>query len=181
MATLRAPRRARARSLFLSIFPLSSASFRAPFSATFACACACSWVVPSVAHAQVNTEPFRKRIKETGYSFFLQGTFDGHTGNTYGLTADGLIGGGVSKGRSLAFALASVDYSKLNGTLGEDKSFAHVRYDYTIVKHVSWEAFVQEQSDVFQLIKTRDLVGTGPRFAIYDDPHFGLFLGIAYM
>jgi hypothetical protein len=160
-------RRARVRSVLLGVSFVS------------ACACACS--VSSRARAQVNTEPFRKRIKETGYSFFLQGTFDGHTGNTYGLTADGLIGGGLASGRSLAFTLASVDYSKLNGTLGVDKSFAHIRYDYTIVKHVSWEAFIQEQSDVFQLIKTRDLVGTGPRFAIWDDPHFGLFLGIAYM
>ena len=136
---------------------------------------------PTVARAQVNTEPFRKRIKETGYSFFLQGTFDGHTGNTSGLTADGLVGAGVAHGKHLAFAFASVDYSKLNEALGVDKSFAHARYDYAITKRVSWEAFVQEQSDVFQLIKTRDLIGTGPRFALYDDAHFGLFLGIAYM
>jgi hypothetical protein len=130
---------------------------------------------PKTARAQVNTEPFRKRIKETGYSFFLQGTFDGHTGNTSGVTADGLVG------KHLAFAFASIDYSKINQALGVDKSFVHARYDYAITKRVSWEAFVQEQSDVFQLIKTRDLIGTGPRFALYEDAHFGLFLGIAYM
>jgi hypothetical protein len=138
-------------------------------------------LVPTVVHAQVNTEPFRKRIKQAGYSFFLQGTLDGHTGNSSGLTADGLVGAGVARDRHLAFAFASADYSKINQTLGVDKSFVHARYDFTITKRVSWEAFVQEQSDVFQLIKTRDLIGTGPRFAIYDDPHFGLFLGIAYM
>jgi|CZKU01.1.fsa_nt_gi hypothetical protein len=138
-------------------------------------------LLPSIAHAQVNTEPFRKRIKETGYSFILQGTFDGHTGNTQGLTADGLVGGGLASGRHLAFAFASIDYSKLNQTLGVDKSFVHARYDYAITRRVSWEVFVQEQSDVFQLIKTRDLIGTGPRFAIYDDPHLGIFLGVAYM
>src|SRR5580704_3788872 len=43
---------------------------------------------PAPARAQVNTEVFRKRIKAKGYSFFLQGTFDGHTGNTQGATAD---------------------------------------------------------------------------------------------
>jgi hypothetical protein len=133
------------------------------------------------ARAQVNTEPFRAKIKHTGYSFFLQGTFDGHTGNTYGLTADGLVGAGVSRGRNLVFAIASVDYSKLNGALGVDKSFAHLRYDYAIRSWVSWEAFAQAQSDVFELIKIRDLVGVGPRFALYDDPHFALFFGVAYM
>ena len=137
--------------------------------------------LPSAADAQVNTEPFRKRIKETGVSFFLQGTFDGHTGNTHGLTADGLVGAGLARGRHLAFAFASADYSKFNGTLGVDKSFAHARYDYTLAKWVSLEAFVQAQSDAFQRVKTRGLIGIGPRFTLYDDPHFALFLGVAYM
>jgi hypothetical protein len=133
------------------------------------------------ASAQVNTEPFRKRIKQKGGSFFLQGTFDGNTGNTQGLTADGLIGGGFARGHHLAFAFASADYSKLNGTLGVDKSFAHGRYDYSILPWLSWELFVQVQSDVFQRIKNRDLLGTGPRFTLYEDPHFGMFSGVAYM
>lgn len=137
--------------------------------------------LPAPARAQVNTEPFRKRIKSRGYSFFLQGTFDGHTGNTEGVTADGLAGLGFAGGRHLAFAFASVDYSKLNEVIGVDKSFAHARYDYAIGRFVSWEAFVQTQSDVFQLIKIRDLIGTGPRLTLYDDGQFGLFLGVGAM
>jgi hypothetical protein len=136
---------------------------------------------PVPAHGQVNTEPFRKRIKQKGVSFFVQGTVDGNTGNTQGLTADGLIGGGFARGHHLVFALASSDYSKLNGTLGVDKSFAHVRYDYAIFPWLSWEVFIQAQSDVFQRIKDRDLLGTGPRFTLYEDPHLGMFLGVAYM
>jgi hypothetical protein len=100
------------------------------------------------ARAQVNTESMRKRIKLHGASLILEGTFDGHTGNTQGLTADGLVGGGLATGPHLAFAFASADYSKLNGTLGVDKSFAHVRYNYEILPGSWWEAFVQAQSDV---------------------------------
>jgi len=137
--------------------------------------------LPVSARAQVNTEPFRKRIKAKGYSFFLQGSFDGHTGNTQGATADGLIGAGVAGGRHLAFAFASIDYSKINEVVGVEKSFAHARYDYEITRAVSWEFFVQAQSDLFQLIKIRDLVGTGPRFTLYDDGRFGLFLGVGAM
>ncbi len=144
-------------------------------ASAFAVAIFASLVSPVPVHAQVNTEPFRKRIKSTGYSFFLQGTLDGHTGNTEGLTADGLIGAGVAGGRHLAFVFASVDYSKLNEVVGVEKSFAHVRYDYEIAGAVSWEFFAQAQSDHFQLIKIRDLVGTGPRFTLYDDARIGLF------
>jgi hypothetical protein len=140
-----------------------------------------SLALSTPAGAQVNTEPFRKRIKSKGYSFFLQGTFDGHTGNTRGATADGLVGTGFSGGRHLAFAFASIDYSKLNEVVGVDKSFAHVRYDYEVTRALSWEAFVQAQSDVFQLIKIRDLIGTGPRFTLYDDGRFSLYLGVGAM
>jgi hypothetical protein len=133
------------------------------------------------ARAQVNTEVLRKRIKDKGASFTLEGTFDGRTGNTYGLSADGLIGGGFAVGPNRAFAFASADYTRLNGALSVDKSFAHVRYDYELRPDTWWEAFVQAQSDYFQLLKIRNLVGSGPRFAAYQDKQLGLFVGFAYM
>jgi hypothetical protein len=138
-------------------------------------------LVSSDTAAQVNTEVLRKRIKQKGISFVLEGTFDGHTGNTSGLTADGLIGGGVASGRHLAFAFASADYSKLNGTLGIDKSFAHARYNFEIGPSLRWELFVQAQSDSLQLLEARNLVGTGPRFTLFEDKHIGIFLGVAYV
>jgi hypothetical protein len=131
--------------------------------------------------AQVNTEPLRKRIKQKGFSFILEGTFDGRTGNTRGVTANGLIGGGVATGDHLAFAFGRVDYSKLNGTLGVDKTFAHVRYNYEVARWAWAELFAQAQSDVFQRIKIRNLFGAGPRIALYEDNQLGLFLGVAYM
>jgi len=137
--------------------------------------------VVAPARAQVNTEPFRKRIRSKGVSFILQGTFDGHTGNTQGLTADGLVGLGFASGRHLAFGFGSIDYSRLNGTLGVDKSFVHLRYDYELVRFAWAEAFAQTQSDVFQRIKERDLFGAGPRVALYKDDELGVYLGVAYM
>lgn len=133
------------------------------------------------ASAQVNTEILRARIHDKGMSLVLQGTFDGNTGNTTGLTADGLLGGGFASGRHLAFAFGSADYSKLNGTLGVDKSFAHARYDYEIEPWLWWEAFAQAQSDHFQRIEIRQLLGTGPRFGLYRDKLLGVYLGVAYM
>lgn len=150
----------------------------------------CPWVVPAIAAlglvapramAQVNTEVLRKRINTTGYTFILEGAFDGRTGNTQGLTADGLIGGGASFGAHMVFAFASADYTRLNGTLGVDKSFAHLRYDYRVSPVVSWEAFAQAQSDALQALQIRNLVGTGPRFGVYQDRQLGLFLGASLM
>ncbi len=135
----------------------------------------------SAASAQVNTETLRTRIHEQGTTLLLQGTLDGHTGNTSGLAADGLLGGGFGSGRHLAFAFASTDYSKLNGSLGVDKSFAHARYDYEIARWLWWEVFAQAQSDHFQRIEIRQLLGAGPRLALYRDEQLGVFLGIAYM
>ncbi|HEX8795990.1 MAG TPA: DUF481 domain-containing protein [Polyangiaceae bacterium] len=134
-----------------------------------------------VANAQVNTEILRARIHDQGTSLVLQGTLDGHTGNTSGLTADGLLGAGFASGPHLTFAFASADYSKLNGTLGVDKSFAHARYDYEFLPWLWWEAFAQAQSDHFQRIEIRQLLGTGPRFGLYRDEQIGIYLGVAYM
>jgi hypothetical protein len=138
-------------------------------------------LVSSSAQGQVNTEVLRKRIKEKGVTFILEGTFDGRTGNAYGVTADGLIGGGFAVSRHEIFAFATADYARLNGTLGVDKSFAHVRYDYRLLPNVWWEVFGQAQSDVFQALQIRNLLGTGPRFGIYEDKWFGLYLGLSCM
>jgi hypothetical protein len=133
------------------------------------------------ARAQVNTEPLRDKIHEKGLSGLLQATLDGHTGNTEGVTADALIGGGAASGRHLAFAFASADYARLNGTLGVDKSFAHVRYVYELEPSLWWEVYAQAQRDVFQRIRIRDLAGSGPRLALLRDPQFNLYLGVSYL
>jgi hypothetical protein len=148
------------------------------FAFALAAAAVCS---AESARAQVNTEPLRKRIRQKGTSFILEGTFDGHTGNTQGVTADGLVGLGFATGRHLAFGFASADYSKLNGTLGVDKSFAHARYDCELLPWGWWELFAQAQSDHFQRIALRNIFGAGPRVALYEDKQIGLFLGVAYM
>ena len=133
------------------------------------------------AAAQVNTEPLRDKIHATGLSGVLQGTLDGHTGNTNGVTADGLIGGGFATGPHLMFAFGSVDYSRLNESLGIDKSFAHLRYNFEVADWVWWEVLAQAQSDYFQRIEVRNLLGTGARFRVLGDTQVNLFLGVAYL
>jgi len=73
------------------------------FAQTIAIAGVLAWMVmvaPEV-RAQVNTELLRARIHDKGMSLVLQGTFDGHTGNTSGLTAAGFDARVVKRTRRL--------------------------------------------------------------------------------
>ena len=62
-----------------------------------------------------------------------------------------------------------------------DKSFAHVRYNYELADWLWWEVFAQAQSDYFQRIEVRDLLGTGARVCLIRDTQFHLYLGVAYL
>jgi putative salt-induced outer membrane protein YdiY len=136
------------------------------------------------ARAQVNTENLRKRIKVVGYSLIVEGTLTSDTGNTTGVSVGAGLGGGWAGGPHLAFAYARVDYTKYNGATSVDKSFAHARYNYEFEKWLWGEFFVQAQSDAFQRLDLRNLVGVGPRVRVLHGllpKDFDVFLGTAYM
>jgi hypothetical protein len=133
------------------------------------------------ARAQVNTETLRKRIKTSGYSLIVEGSLTGDTGNTEGVQAGGGLGGGWASGRHLVFLYGRVDYSRFNHTTQVAKTFAHARYVYEIIPGVWGELFAQAQSDQFQRIKLRNLVGVGPRLRLLHADTFDTFLGTAYM
>src|SRR5580658_8747587 len=111
------------------------------------------------ASAQVNTENLRKRIKVLGYSIIVEGSVTGDTGNTEGIAVGAGLGGGYASGRHLVFAYTRADYTRYNGATSVDKTFAHVRYDYEIEPWLWGEAFAQAQSDAFQRLDLRNLVG----------------------
>jgi len=136
---------------------------------------------PASASAQVNTEPLRKRIKLTGYSLIVEGTLTGDTGNTQGIQAGGGLGAGLASMPHLAFVYARADYSRFNGTTQVSKTFAHARYNYEFTEWLWGELFAQAQSDQFQRLKLRNLVGFGPRFRVLHADTFDVFVGSAYM
>ena len=153
---------------------------------------------PGIAHAQVNTENLRKKIKTTGYSFIADGSLTGDTGNTQGIAVGGGLGGGWAHERHLLFAYARADYMKYGGVASVNKTFAHARYNYEFLRYVWGEIFAQAQSDAFQRLDLRNLFGLGPRFrvahALVGDgvpvvhhgvrgaqENFDVFVGTAYM
>jgi hypothetical protein len=61
--------------------------------------------------------------------------------------------------------------------------FQHLRYNYKIKNHFTWEAFGQIQQNQIQLIRLRSLLGTGLRYRLFRK-HEGktrAYLGLAFM
>jgi hypothetical protein len=158
---------------------------RISFAASLALTCAAAATTfGRAAQAQVNTENLRKRIKVVGYSFILEGSLTGDTGNSEGISVGGGLGGGWAHEPHLLFAYARFDYTKYNGATSVDKTFAHLRYNYEFAHWLWGEAFAQAQSDAFQKLDLRNLFGIGPRFRVLHDvipKDFDVFLGTAYM
>lgn len=63
----------------------------------------------------------------------------------------------------------------------EDNQFIHLRYNRTLTKYLTWEAFAQGQFNEVELINLRILAGTGPRFRILKKEKGYIYLGIMYM
>jgi hypothetical protein len=111
----------------------------------------------------VNTETLRKRIKVAGYSAIVEESVTGDVGNTQGISVGAGLGGGWARAPHLFFAYARLDYAKYAGVVSVDKTFAHARYDYEVLPWLWAEAFAQAQTDAFQRLDVRNLVGAGPR------------------
>lgn len=133
------------------------------------------------ASAQVNTEPLRKKLKAKGWSVTLQGSLDGRAGNTKGLDAAAAGGVGFATGPHLGFLFGNAELARYNDTTSINNSFLHARYNYEILPWLWGEVFGQLQSDEFQRILLRDLVGAGPRFGLYQSKELDVYVGTGYM
>lgn len=68
------------------------------------------------------------------------------------------------------------DKSKL-----QDDGFFHMRYGRFLRERLTWEGFTQLQHNRQLRIDLRWLIGTGPRFALYNKPKQRIFFGAMYM
>ncbi len=63
-----------------------------------------------------------------------------------------------------------------------NSGFLHFRYNYKMKKNwIRWEAFTQVQFNKVNGIRTRFLLGTGPRFKLVNIQKFRTYLGTLYM
>lgn len=68
--------------------------------------------------------------------------------------------------KSLYLILANYGFLKTTDKKLIDNAFFHFRYNYKLNRTVRWEAFTQVQNNIITRIKSRFLLGTGPRFKI---------------
>ncbi len=68
--------------------------------------------------------------------------------------------------KSLYLILANYGFLKGAGNKFVDNTFLHLRYNYKLNSLIRWEVFTQYQKNVITKIKSRYLMGTGPRFKI---------------
>lgn len=79
--------------------------------------------------------------------------------------------------------LLFLNYSRLqtNNSRILDDGYAHLRYNRILRERLVWEVFGQAQYNERIQIFFRGLLGTGPRFLVFDDENYAVYAGMAYM
>ncbi|MFO0757053.1 MAG: DUF481 domain-containing protein [Byssovorax sp.] len=153
-----------------------------PFTLALATITTAFSLLPCAAHAQVNIETLRTEIKQNPLFGSVDASFTGRLGNTQGVVAGASVFGGLNFAeRHLLFLKGQGDYAAFGGTPSVSKSFAHLRYNLTILPWLVGEAFAQVQQDKFQRLQFRNVEGIGPRFGLVQMDDFELYYGTSYM
>lgn len=132
-------------------------------------------------HAQVNVEPLRQQLKQDGWGGRAQASVSTYAGNTEGVILGSAAFVGARGERNIGYAVLNGDYARLNEAVSVAKWFAHTRYNYELLSYFWWEVYGQIESDRFRRVARRELVGTGPRFALLQTDEVELFYGLSYM
>jgi hypothetical protein len=77
--------------------------------------------------------------------------------------------------------LNDISFVKAGSTDFINSGYQHFRYSYKVNKRITWETFVQGQYNAILKIKSRLLVGCGPRFRIIKREDFKMYVACLYM
>ncbi len=83
--------------------------------------------------------------------------------------------------RSIYLFLVNYALLKGEGKTFQNNLFYHFRYNYKVNNYLRWEAFTQMQQNNIAGIKSRFLVGTGPRFKLSGTDKLALYASTAVM
>ena len=83
--------------------------------------------------------------------------------------------------KSTWFLIHDMNFKEVNGSAIVNKSTQHLRFSHQLSSKISYEAFIQSQTDKISAIKLRALIGTGLRFNLYNSEKFNLFNGATVM
>lgn len=136
--------------------------------------------VTASARAQVNTERMRA-LDADGVAAEVDGDVALQSGNAdvfevgLGLRVD------ARKGRNYTFLVGRVRYGEKDGDAFRNRSFAHLRYNRTLVPWLVGESFAQVERDGFAQLQLRTLGGVGLRVRYLDTETVKVFQGTTPM
>lgn len=136
----------------------------------------------SISNAQIiNTERMRINAADEGWSGTVSLSAD-VIQNVRQSTRLGLLTGAeYLKKRSRFLILANYKLNRIDGAVGQNQGYGHIRYGYDLNKKWIAEAFTQTQFNAVQLLRLRALQGAGLRLQIADSDTFRCFIGSLYM
>lgn len=81
------------------------------------------------------------------------------------------------RNRHLFLLLNSISFMRVEGDNLINNGFQHLRYNYMPEERiVAFEVFTQHQYNSIRLLQRRFLLGTGPRFRVYENDNIGLYI-----
>jgi len=138
-------------------------------------------VVPSVSASVILNTLQGYDEQEVGWSGRLDGLFAGSGGNTERISAE--AGGRIQYrgGRHRWRLQISGGYQESNGTETARNAVVHLRHNRLLVGRWSLVTFAQVQHNPFQRLRSRWLLGAGPRLDVLRDDRGVLGLGAVPM
>ncbi|QKT03108.1 DUF481 domain-containing protein [Ectothiorhodospiraceae bacterium 2226] len=135
------------------------------------------------AQAIVNVESLRAVDPPEGLSGKLSLSAGGESGTVH--TSSINAGAGVVWRRQAVtnFLTFNYAYGESLGVKVTDRSFVHARHVRHVRERTDWELFAQRQHNRFLRLSSRELVGSGARLTLYDEPSQDsrAFLGVGAM
>jgi len=83
--------------------------------------------------------------------------------------------------KSLYLIRANVNYTRAGGETFVSNNFLHLRHNYKLNTWLRWEEFTQFQQNKITGIDLRYLLGTGPRFKLFQVKTMNMYIGTAIM
>ena len=129
----------------------------------------------------VNPESVRSRKDTVGFAGTI-GLDIGYTKNTSSIFA---LGNSIYiqyiHKKHLIFFINNINIKKVNSESIINRGTQHLRYNYKFNNRITGEAFIQSHYNKISKIDKRQLIGAGPRFTLFKENKFELYLGTLVM
>lgn len=129
----------------------------------------------------VNIENLRKEKDSIGWSGYANLEFDVEKNRNRILGLSNQLRVQYKTKKNTIFLIHEMDFKEVNSASIVNNTTQHLRFSHKISSKVSYEAFLQSQTDKISEIRLRVLLGTGFRFNLYKSEKADFFLGTTVM